>query len=106
MYASIDTAVSGDNTIVAANTANRIYVVSYVLSGLGTAISVRWKSGASTNLSGLIPLAGTSSITPGYVGLVSSPETPLMKTAVNNALVLNLSAAVQVSGHLSYILAP
>ncbi len=96
LYASIDTAVSGDNTIVSAVAAKTIVVVSYML-GVSAAVSVRWKSGAATNLSGAVAYAAN-----GGAAMANPPSAPLFATGVNTALVLNLSGATQTSGHLSY----
>lgn len=100
LFASIDTTTSGDNTIVAADATKKIKVLSYSFVCAGT-VNVRWKSGAGTNLSGAMPYIANT-------GMTTGPGTPagghLLETAVNTALVLNLSAAVQVSGHLSYYL--
>lgn len=100
MYTSkIDTSSSGDNTLQAADTNRRIRVYSYVIVAGGT-VSVKWKSG-STDLSGAMPLVangGISAHSPGSAGAF----VPLLQTAANEALVLNLSGAVQVSGHYSW----
>lgn len=96
--AVIDTTTSGDNTIVAADATRRIKVYAYDLVVAGS-VSVRWKSGAATNLSGAKPFAAN-----GGISKVGQPSAHLLETAVNQALVLNLSAAVQVSGELSYFL--
>jgi hypothetical protein len=97
LFATIDVAASGDNTIIAADTTNKIKVLSYVLVVDG-AVGVRWKSGAGTNLSGLMSLAANG-------GISYTAPTPLhgMETALNAALVLNLSGAVGARGHLLYI---
>lgn len=95
LFASIDTATSGDNTLVAADASNKIKLVSYVLVASG-AVSVRWKAG-TTNKSGAMALAAN-----GGISAVGQPSAHLLETAVNEALILNLSAAVQVSGHISY----
>lgn len=98
LYASIDCSSSGDNTIVGADATHKITVVSYLLV-VTSAVSVRWKSGAGTNKSGAVPIAAN-----GGVAIAGSAQSPLLETAVNAALVLNLSGATQVSGHLSYTL--
>jgi hypothetical protein len=92
--APIDTAVSGDNTIVGAVAGKKIRVLSYVLVG-GGAVNARWKSGAN-NRSGPLPLAANSSVAP------PAGSAFLFETNAGEALILNLSAAVQVSGHVSY----
>lgn len=94
-YAVINASASGDNTIVAAVASKVVRVISYVLIANGT-VNVKWKQGA-TDISGLMPLVVN-------VGAVC-PEASRgwMETAVNAALILNLSAAVAVTGHLSYV---
>jgi hypothetical protein len=95
LSAPVNTATLGDNTIIAAPTGTSfIRVHGYVLDGGGT-VNVTWKNGA-TALTGAMALAASVNIV--------APEAPdgwfdLSPTA---ALVLNLSAAVQVSGHVLY----
>lgn len=93
----IDTAVSGDNTLVAAIPGRKVRVLGYILVG-AAAVSVRWKS-ATTALSGAMlataPLACQQSGS-------SFDTVPALETNPGEALVLNLSAAVQVSGHLTF----
>lgn len=100
LFAAINVSASGDNTIVAADATRRIKVVSYAFVCSST-VNVTWKSGAGTNLSGAMAFIANTGIAPG----TSSPsQGPILQTAVNQALVLNLSGAVQVSGHMSYFL--
>ena len=96
LFAVIDTAVSGDNTIVAADATRKIKVVSYVVVG-DAALLVRWKSGA-TNLSGAMSLAANGGVA------TAAPGTWLFETAVNANLILNLSAAIGARGPLAYFL--
>lgn len=96
-FVKIDVASSGDNTIVSAVAGKKIRVLQYILV-CGTATTVRWYSGAGgTALSGDMQFADN--------GGVSSAFSPvgLFETGVNTALVLNLSAANAVSGHLVYV---
>lgn len=96
-YAVVSTATLGDNTVVAAVAGKRIAVESYALVVSG-AVSVKWKSGAATDLSGAMALAANGGLAPAGAG----PDSSLLATAAGGALVLNLSAAVQVSGHVAY----
>lgn len=96
LQASISVAGSGDNTVVASVSAKQIKVVSYTF-GVVTAVNTTWKSGAATTLSGAIPFAAN-----GGIAISSRSNEPLLVTTSGQALVLNLSGAVQVSGHLSY----
>jgi hypothetical protein len=96
--AKIDTAAPGDNTVVAADANRRIKVLSYRLA-VGGAVSLTWKSGP-TALTGAMPHApGQGAPSP------SAPpgaEPGVLEAAAGQPLVLHLSAAVQVSGHVSY----
>lgn len=99
-FASIDITSLGDNTIVSADGTRKIKVLSYHLVA-DAAVGVRWKSGSSTNLSGAMSFA----INGGIASAVTSPaQGHLLETAVNQALVLNLSLGVGVRGHMSYFL--
>lgn len=95
-FASIDASASGDNTVVAAVASKKIRVLDYVMISAGT-VTARWKSGASTNKSGPMPLVANSGAAP--------PWCPVgkLETASGEALVLNLSGAVAVGGHLVFI---
>jgi hypothetical protein len=99
LFASVSTAASGVTPIVAANASNRIKVVSYCLIAAG-AVNVKWQS-AANDLTGAMPFAANGGAAP-----TGSDDAPLLQTNVNEALNLNLSAAVQVSGHISYYLEP
>jgi hypothetical protein len=99
----IDTATSGDNTLVAAQAGMSIQVTGYVLVAAG-AVNVKFKTSSGGELSGAMPM-GTNST-------VVAPETPAagpmnqrpfhMETVLGDGLLLNLSGNVQVSGHLTY----
>lgn len=95
-YASIDCAAAGDNEIVAAVVGKKVRVVAYTAVCANT-VSAQWKSGAATAKSGAMPFAAN--------GGASPPWNPYghFETAAGEALNLNLSGAVQVSGHLTYL---
>ena len=97
-FAKIDTTASGDTTLVAADGTRKIKVVSYAFVA-AAAVNVTLKSGAGTALSGAMALAANSGVS--FAGCFPAH---CIETAVNQALVLNLSAGVQVSGHLCYFL--
>lgn len=99
LFANIDTATSGDQTIVAADGTKKVKLLSYALVASGT-VAVRWKS-ASTNKSGAMSLIANTGIS---FGPTSPGQGHTLETAVNEALILNLSTNVQVSGHISYFL--
>lgn len=93
-FAAIDCSSSGANTIVAADASNHIRVIAYVLTG-SAAVNARWKS-AATNLSGLLYVDTKG-------GVAATSVDGLFQTAINEALVLDLSSAVAVGGHIAYI---
>lgn len=96
----IDTATSGDNELVAAVDGKEIRVISFELISTGTVIT-QFKSGAATAISGAYPLvANTGLVNPGNSIEGAHP----FETAAGEALVLNLSAAIQVDGDLVYVL--
>lgn len=100
-YAVINSSTLGDNTVVAAVAGKKIRVVGYTTASAGT-VTVTWKSGAATSISGPMPMvAAGDSIGIGSSGTYMA-EYGVMETGVSQALVLNLSAAVAVGGHLVY----
>jgi hypothetical protein len=92
-FAVISTAASGDTTLVAAVAGARIGLVGFFIVASG-AVNLKLKGGA-TDLTG--PMACVSGKPLTDVSRVSELE-----TAAGQPLVLNLSAAVQVSGALVY----
>lgn len=98
-FAKVDESSSGDNSIVTAVSGHHIQVVSYVLVA-ASAVSVKWRSG-TTDLCGAMSLAAN-----GGVVATTEPVTPFFQTASGEALNLNLGSAVQVSGHISYVVEP
>jgi hypothetical protein len=101
LFAAIDVAGSGDNTIVAANATKKIKVLSYSIV-VDAAVTGRWKSGAATNLSGAMSFAANGGISEG--GGNAPGAQWLFETAVNQALVLNLGGAVGARGRVTYFL--
>jgi len=100
-FSAVSASSSGDNTIVAASTGQKIVLLSYVVIAAGD-VSIRWKSGASTNLSGAMALATNGGAAPSAGPLAPAGVVGLLETASGEALVLNLSAAVAVGGHITY----
>lgn len=99
-FATISTSASGDTTLVAAQPGRKIRVVSYTVIAAG-AVSVKFKSG-STDITGAMALAANGGAAPSGAGLAPSGFAGLFETASGEALVINLSAAVAVGGHLTY----
>jgi len=97
--AAISAASSGDNTLVAAVSGEKIKVLGVVLVAVGNVVA-RFESGAGgTALSGQMSLiAGTPLVLP-----VMPAGYHWMETAAGALLNLELSDAVQVSGVLVYV---
>lgn len=100
LYGVINTASSGDTTIVPAIAGMRIRVVGYTALAAG-AVVVTWKS-ASTALSGPMTIGGSVGLSMAQNQSTDQSEFGIIQTAPGEALVLGLSAAVQVGGHLNY----
>lgn len=99
LNAVISAANSGDNTIVAAPGAGlRIRVLSYFYK-VTSAVNVRFESGAGgTALTGIVPYGAEGGVAK------DSDSDGLFECAVNTLLNMELSGAVQVSGHLNYVI--
>jgi hypothetical protein len=95
-YAKIDCALATDNEIVAAVSGKRITVCGYAVIGDG-AVDAKFRSG-TTDLTGPFGLAANGGVS--YGGNQGSPA---FQTAKGAALNLNLSGAVQASGHVTYV---
>lgn len=97
LYAKIDAASSGSNTVVAAVSLKQIVVVNYTLVAAG-AVTVQWKTAAAgATLSGAMSVAANGTVSAsGDVGV------PLFATVAGDLLNMVLGGAVQVSGHLAY----
>lgn len=97
--AAVSAATAGNNTLVAAASGKRTKVLGLLLVAAG-AVNVRLDDGpGGTPLTGLISLAAEGN---GFVLPMALPGSHWLETSVNTALVLNLSAAVQVSGCIVY----
>lgn len=97
--AAINIATLGDNTIIAASAANfyRIYAILFLCAST-VAITLKDAGGSLTG-------AMTFGLGGGLL-LNQQGEPHYIGTAVNRAFVINLSAAIQVSGTVWYTLAP
>ena len=93
--AIIDCGTLGDNTIVSAITTKRIkvYAITLVVSA---AVNCMWKSG-TTAISGAMNFSANG----GY-SHVMQPPAIILQTNTGEALVLNLSGATPVDGHIAY----
>jgi len=99
-FAVIDASVSGDNTIVALVAGAKIRVLSYALV-CAAAVDVRFESNAGgAALTGLMSFDanGGISVPHSWVGH--------FETVAGQLLNLELSGAIQVSGHITYMEIP
>src|SRR5215813_5563985 len=97
---AITASSSGDNTVVAAQAGYAIRVLGYVLT-FSAAVNAKWKSGSSTDLTGLLYGIGTGPL-PVVVPECGKVQRGWFQTAAGQALVLNLSGGVAVGGHVIY----
>ena len=95
--AVIDAASSGDNTLVAAVTGKKIRVHSCVLIMTGTAVTIRFESGAGGT-------ALTGQMTPSQGGGFVLPHNPVgwFETVAGELLNLELGGAQSADGVLNY----
>ena len=98
LFLPIDVSAAGDNVVVRGDPAMKIRVFAYLLVPAGVVTAI-WKSGLDKQLSGRLPF---SIGTPLASQLGSEQAGWLMETDPGQDLILNLSAAVQLGGHLSY----
>lgn len=95
--AAVSASSSGDNTLVAAVASQKTRAYRFVLVSAGT-VSVKFKRG-STDLTGAMPLVANQVLS------VNLSAEPYFETGTNEALILNLSGAVAVTGWIEYLTA-
>lgn len=96
--AAVAISSAGANAIVAATAGRKICVIGYVLMA-AAAVNVKWQS-ASTDKTGLLYPAANG----GAVAGLAPDYKFWFECAEGEALNLNLSGAVAVGGHVTYIL--
>lgn len=96
-FAAVDAATSGDNTLVAAVAGKKIRVLAAVLVMTGTAVTIRFESGAGG-------AALTGQMTPSQGNVITLPFNPAgwFETAAGSLLNLELGGAQSVDGCLVY----
>lgn len=99
-YAAISEAAAASNELIAGSTGNKIIVLNYLLISGGT-VNATFEDSDGTNLSGALPLVANSG-----ASFPGNPDSPAFKTASGKGLHLLLSGAVQVSGHIAYLVVP
>ena len=96
-FATVSINGAGDNQIVAAVALKKLKLLSACLIASGTT-SMKWRSN-TTDLSGAMPLVVNS----GFVLPASAPGMGhYLESATGEALNINLSAGVTVTGHITY----
>jgi len=96
-FALINTSSSGDTTLVAAVASRKIRVVSYAFICSGT-VGVKFQSGTGgTALTGVMEFTAQTGIAPGL------NQWGHFESASGVLLAINLSAAIAVRGHLTYL---
>lgn len=95
-FATVQVSSSGNNTIVNGVSAKKIRVLSYVLSA-GGGVNAKWVSSTTPDKSGLLYMSLNGGFVSGYCPLGH------FETGVGADLNLNLSAAVSVGGHITYV---
>ena len=100
-FVVIDTAVSGNTTLVAAVPNRKIRVVSYLITS-HSPTEVYFSSNGATALTGLMPLTKHFSLVSGGGAQTPSGLTAQFETRSGESLVLHLASSVQTVGHLTY----
>jgi hypothetical protein len=93
---TISDGTSGQNTLVAAVTGERIKVYALVLIVEGT-VGIEFRDGASTALTGRMNFQAREGLT-----IAVAPPAFLFQTTAGNAFTMNLDAAVIVDGWFAY----
>ncbi|MFA5506966.1 MAG: hypothetical protein WC423_16155 [Vulcanimicrobiota bacterium] len=96
-FTPINVSASGDTTLVAAQSGKRIWVLGYDLVTDGD-VTITFKSGS-------IVITGPYAFNADSRGIEKGGNGPAFRTVGGDALVMNLSDAVQVSGVLRYVVA-
>lgn len=99
-YAPINASASGDNTVVAAVSGRKIRVQNYTAVAAAS-VSVTWKSGANL-ISGAMPFAANGGAAPAAGGPNANGSDGILECNLGEALIMNLSGAVLVAGHVKY----
>ena len=107
LFAAISTATMGDQTILTGVTGRRFKIVTFFLVAAGSVV-VTWKSAASgTVLSGAMSMIVGVPFSPAPIALQIGTQPGIFETLnQGDALVLNLSGAVQVSGFIAWEFCP
>ena len=95
--AQINASASGNNTVVSAVGGKKIRVLQFMVVCAG-AVTTTWESSGGSVISGPSAFSQNGGAAPPYCPIGH------FETLVGEGLVLNLGSAVQVGGHLIYVL--
>ena len=98
LYAPVIASASGATTVVTNTSTQKIRVMAANVIA-SNAVNVKWQTSSGADITGLAYLA----INGGYI----LPYNPIgwFETVATDNLVINLSGAIPVGGHITYILA-
>src|SRR5437879_11994826 len=100
--ASLSVAGAGDNTAIAAVSGVQFRIWKVIITnGVATAQTVTLKDGASTSLTGAMPLATSL----GSQLILGDGVNPIFILTSGNAFIVNLLNATNVAGFIQYTLA-
>lgn len=88
-----------NRNVVVTGIANKRIIVTHYLVMPSNNVTIQWQDGAGANLSGPMALTANNG------GEANNTEEGLFECGVGEDLVLDLSNAIQVGGHLNYRLA-
>lgn len=102
-FAPINVNSAGDNTLIAAVPNKYLRVLAFGAL-CDSNVTLTFKSGASTAITGPMPCLASGGLAPsiGQLGTGGYGTFGLFQTQPGEALVLNLSAAAQVGGYIAY----
>jgi len=104
LLAVINFAASGNNTVVAGVPANRIFIYRVTLM-VATATAITFQDGAAA-MTGAFPFAASEGMVLDYTFSGMPAWFKPGGLTPGNPFIINNSNAVQVSGHVEYIISP
>lgn len=97
-FIRVNASSSGDNTLIAAVASRKLRIIAYAIVAAGTVTALFQDSAGSPNIFGGFDLVANSGVV--FAGSLNGPA---FDTIAGNGLELNLSGAIAVKGHLTYV---
>lgn len=97
IQAPLSVSALGNNSLVAAQAGKQIYVCGLFLVTAG-AVTVEFRSGATTSITGVMSFAANQQL------VLPFSDVSWFNTNVGEALTVQLSAAVSVTGGIKYVI--